>query len=83
MTNEEIAAEFSAINTRLNEIDKTLKKIEKSLNGNGRPGLIERVNSLEVSTKTEDNTVAKVLERGAIIVSVVLSVFNLFFKHSN
>ena len=47
MTNEEISSSITAINVRLDNIEETLGKIEKSLSGNGTTGLITRLAKLE------------------------------------
>ena len=40
----------TAIDVRLDNIEKTLDKIDKALNGNGQPGLLERIVKLEEKT---------------------------------
>jgi len=40
----------SAIDIRLDNIEKTLDKIDKALNGNGQPGILERIVKLETKT---------------------------------
>ena len=79
MTNEEIVKRLTAIETRLDTIEDTLKKIEKALDGNGQPGLISRVTVLEA----KENSKSKMFEWGILILTAITSFYAAFIKPSS
>lgn len=79
MTNEEIVKSLATIGTRLDGIEETLNKIEKALNGNGQPGLISRVTTLEA----KDSTKSKTVEWFVLIATAITSAYAAFFRHGN
>ena len=79
MTNEEIVKALASIETRLDKIEETLSSIDKALNGNGRPGVIERVTSLE---KAEEGSNKNLGVLGWIITTLI-AVYAAFIKHGH
>lgn len=57
MTTEEINGELAAIKEQLKTIFNAVEKVDKALNGNGQPGLVERVVKLEAKTSGAWKTV--------------------------
>lgn len=47
MSNEELASQLSAINEKLKTIFNEIEEVKKTLNGNGQPGMVEKVAKLE------------------------------------
>ena len=60
-------------------IFKTLKDIDKAINGNGRPGLIERVTTLE----TQSNGANKNITVVGWLITTLVAIYAAFFKHGN
>ena len=57
----EQAVSLATLNVRLGQIEETLKKIDKALNGNGHDGVITRVARLEerLNGRSEERRVGK------------------------
>ena len=76
MTQEEIATGLTAINEQLKSIFSSIKKVEHTLNGNGQPGLVERVCKLEARTSMAV-TIVEVL---AYILTTGIAAYAAFYK---
>jgi hypothetical protein len=83
MKDENIAKELSAIFEQLKTIFVKLDEIRATLHGNGRPGLVERVTTLEVSGNTKSGLVEKLIQWGCLIATAVVAVYGSFLKHNN
>lgn len=70
---------LTAISEQNKTIFNTLKDIDKAINGNGRPGLIERVTTLE----TQSNGASKNLTVIGWLVTTFVAIYAAFFKHGN
>lgn len=47
MTNEELAARLSSIDEKLRTIFNEIEEVKHTMNGNGQPGMVEKVAKLE------------------------------------
>ena len=47
MTNEELAARLSSIDEKLKTIFNEIEAVKHTMNGNGQPGMVEKVAKLE------------------------------------
>ena len=47
MTNEELAARLSSIDEKLKTIFNEIEEVQHTMNGNGQPGMVEKVAKLE------------------------------------
>jgi hypothetical protein len=71
----------------LAKIETTLDAIDKTVNGNGEPGLVgkyveleKRLTALETQDKTKTNTVANVLNIVAWLIAMGFSAYTAFIK---
>lgn len=83
MKDEDIVKELSAISEQLKTIFIKLDEIKATLHGNGRPGLVERVTTLEVSGNTKSGVVEKIIQWGCLIATAIVAVYGSFLKHQN
>ena len=70
---------LTAISEQNKTIFNMLKDIDKTINGNGRPGLIERVTTLE----TQSSGANKNLTVVGWLITTLVAIYAAFFKHTN
>lgn len=70
---------LTSISEQNKTIFNTLKDIDKAINGNGRPGLIERVTTLETQASGAGKNVTAV----GWIITTLIAMYAAFFKHTS
>lgn len=73
----DINKSIGGIEQELKTIFSKLNKIDDTLHGNGRAGIVERVTELEAHDKSK----TKLFEWGAIVVTAITAIYSAFFKH--
>ena len=76
MTQEEIATGIASIREQLTSVFNAIEKVDHALNGNGQPGLVERVCKLEARTSVAV-TLVEVL---AYILTTGIAAYAAFYK---
>lgn len=75
----DVKAGFAAVEEELKTLFNKLDDINNTLHGNGRPGLIERVNTLEEKQNGTGKTVSVIGQIGTFL----LALYGAFFKHTS
>ena len=68
------------VDERLDQLIRNTEQVEKCLYGNGQPGLISRVQTLEDLHKNENSFFRKFATIGSWIVTTAIAVYALFKK---
>lgn len=70
--------ELALTRAEINEIKKKLIFIEKSLLGNGQPGLKDRVLALEKEKEAHEKSSNKMLQMAGVIAAILLGLLGIF-----
>ena len=79
LDDKKITSQLTAINEKLKTIFLKLDEIDKTLHGNGRKGLVERVTTLETQASGAGKNVTAV----GWIITTLIAMYAAFFKHTN
>lgn len=78
MTNQERDELLIRIDERIGAINNKLERDYKVLHGNGQPGLISRVQSLENQHKTESKHIGAIAAVIAFGINGILAIYAIF-----
>ena len=77
---KDLYALVARVDERLEQLCEHYEKVDKCLYGNGQPGLVSRVQTLEDLHKNENSFLKKITSIGGWLVTTAIAVYALFKK---